>query len=278
MPDEWSPARPRAVVSSEEGRSSATRGQLEGRIVIITGGAGGAGRAASLLFAREGAKLVIADIDGAAGRSLEQVMRSEGFDATFIEADVSVAQHVERTVALALRLHQRVDILFNHAGDIIIKPLVETTEDDWDWLMRNNAKSVFLMTKAVLPGMLERGRGTIVTTSSVSAVASTPLESLYCASKAAMHQFCRAVAIEYRDRGIRSNLVCPGFVRTPHGRREIEQLNDRGIFAGEQEIAAMQGRICEPEEVAEVALFLASDRSSFVNGAELFVDNGLTAI
>ena len=255
-----------------------TGARFAGKVVLVSGGAGGAGRAASLRFAAEGAAVAIADINAAAGRATVDEIRRAGGKAHFAQADVSLARDTADVVTSTLEVFNRIDVLFNHAGDIVVKPLLQTTEADWDWIIANNAKSVFLMIREVLPHMLGRGGGIIVSTSSASAVASTPLETLYCASKAAMHQFCRAVAIEFRDRGIRSNLICPGFIRTDHGRREMQQLQAQGVFASEVDIVAMQGRICEPDEVARVALFLASDEASFINGAEIFVDNGYTAI
>ena len=137
---------------------------------------------------------------------------------------------------------------------------------------------MFLMTRAVLPGMIANGGGAIVCTSSISAVAATPMEVLYDTTKGACHMFARAIAVEFRDRNIRCNAVCPGFIRTPHGLREVADLQRLGVDVSDAAIAAQQGRIGEPEEVAQAALFLASDEASFVNGAHLFVDNGFTAI
>jgi NAD(P)-dependent dehydrogenase (short-subunit alcohol dehydrogenase family) len=126
--------------------------------------------------------------------------------------------------------------------------------------------------------MLAQKRGAIVCTSSISAVAGTPMEVLYDTTKGACHMFARAVAVEYRDRGIRCNAVCPGFIRTPHGLREVESLQRLGVDVSDAALAVAQGRICEPEEVAAAALFLASDEASFINGTHLFVDNGFTAV
>jgi NAD(P)-dependent dehydrogenase (short-subunit alcohol dehydrogenase family) len=134
---------------------------------------------------------------------------------------------------------------------------------------------MFLMTRAFLPAMLAAGQGTIVNTSSISAVAGTPMEVLYCTSKGACHMFTRAIAVEYRDRGIRCNAVCPGFIRTAHGLRELDELRGFGVEVTEADIVRLQGRICEPEEVARAALFLAGPESSFVNGETLFVDNAM---
>jgi NAD(P)-dependent dehydrogenase (short-subunit alcohol dehydrogenase family) len=169
-------------------------------------------------------------------------------------------------------------VLFNHAGTIVIKPFLETTEQDWDWLHAVNVKSMFLMTKAVLPGMIAAGGGSIVCTSSISAVAGTPMEVLYDTTKGAVHMFARAIAVEFRDRGIRCNAICPGFIETPHGLREVADLQALGVDVSDAAIATAQGRIGKPMEVAQAALFLASDEASFVNGTHLFVDNGFTAV
>jgi NAD(P)-dependent dehydrogenase (short-subunit alcohol dehydrogenase family) len=171
-----------------------------------------------------------------------------------------------------------ITVLFNHAGTIVIKPFLETTEQEWDWLHAVNVKSMFLMTRAVLPQMIAAGGGSIVCTSSISAVAGTPMEVLYDTTKGACHMFARAIAVEFRDRNIRCNAVCPGFIETPHGLREVRDLAALGVDVSEAAIIAAQGRIGRAAEVAQAALFLASDDASFVNGTHLFVDNGFTAI
>jgi NAD(P)-dependent dehydrogenase (short-subunit alcohol dehydrogenase family) len=137
---------------------------------------------------------------------------------------------------------------------------------------------MFLVTRAVLPGMIGTGGGSIVCTSSISAVAATPMEVLYGTTKGACHMFARAIAVEFRDRNVRCNAVCPGFVRTPHGLREVAELTKLGVDASPEALAVQQGRIAEPEEVAAAALFLASDEARFISGAHLFVDNCFTAV
>lgn len=255
-----------------------TTGRLKGRTAIITGGANGIGRASVELFAREGAKVVYFDNDEVAGRKLEHEMKSAGLHALFIAADVSQETDVQKATKAAIKALGHVDILFNHAGIIVAKPFLEMRVSDWDDMMNHNARSVFLMCRHVLPVMLKRGSGVIINTSSTSARAVSPMETIYCASKAAMHQLCRAIAVEYRDSGIRCNIICPSFVRTKHATDELAQLRRYGIPASDDDVRAMQGRVCEPEEVASVALFLASDESSFMNGAEVFVDNTMTAV
>lgn len=253
-------------------------GRLAGKTAIISGGATGMGGAASSLFAAEGAKVAIIDRNLQAAEERAQMIVSAGGQAIALAADVSKADEVEAAVAAAARAQGPANVLFNHAGTIVIKPFLETTEEEWDWLHAVNVKSMFLMTKAVLPGMIAAGGGSIVCTSSISAVAGTPMEVLYDTTKGAVHMFARAIAVEFRDRGIRCNAVCPGFIETPHGLREVKDLQALGVDVSEAAIAAAQGRIGKPEEVAAAALFLASDEASFVNGAHLFVDNAFTAI
>jgi len=250
--------------------------RLKGWNAVISGGAAGVGGAASKIYAAEGAAVAVVDIQAEAGEATAAEIEAAGGRAFFVKADVSSASEVEAAAAdIRDRFEGRVDTLYNHAGTVIVKPFLDTTEDEWDWMMAVNVKSMFLMTRAFLPAMLEAGRGTIVNTSSISAVAGTPKEVLYCTSKGACHMFTRAIAIEYRDQGIRCNAVCPGFVRTDHGLRELKELRELGVDVTEDDIIRLQGRICEPQEVARAALFLAGPESSFVNGETLFVDNAM---
>ena len=252
-------------------------GRLSGKIAIISGGATGMGGAASKLFAAEGAKVSIIDRNAqAAAATVAEIEAAGGIAASFA-ADVSDEAQVIAAVDSATAKFGAANVLFNHAGTIVIKPFLETTLTEWDWLHAVNVRSMFLMTRAVLPGMIATGGGSIVCTSSISAVAGTPMEVLYDTTKGAVHMFARAIAVEFRDRNIRCNAVCPGFIRTPHGLREVAELTKLGVDASEAALAAQQGRIGEPEEVARAALFLASDDASFVNGTHLFVDNGFTA-
>lgn len=253
-------------------------GRLEGKIALISGGATGMGGAATRLFAQEGASVGIVDRNRDAGKALAAELTSAGHRVVFAEADVSKAVEVEAAVGAVRNALGPISVLFNHAGSIVVKPFLETTEEEWDGLMAVNVKSMYLVTRAVLPDMISAGGGSIVCTSSISAVAATPMEVLYDTTKGACHMFARAIAVEYRDHNIRCNAVCPGFIRTPHGNREVELLSKYGVDVSDAAIAAQQGRMGEPEDVARAALYLASDESRFVTGVQLFVDNGFTAI
>jgi NAD(P)-dependent dehydrogenase (short-subunit alcohol dehydrogenase family) len=253
-------------------------GRLDGKVAIISGGATGMGGAASRLFAAEGAKVAIIDRNlQAAEETVRGILDDGGVAAAFC-ADVSVENEVRRAVAGAVERFGPITTLFNHAGTIVIKPFLETSVEEWDRLHAINVRSMFLMTREVIPHMLAAGGGSIVCTSSISAVAATPMEVLYDTTKGACHMFARAIAVEFRDRNIRCNAVCPGFIRTPHGLREVDQLQKLGVDVSDAALAAQQGRIGEPDEVATAALFLASDEASFITGAHLFVDNGFTAL
>ena len=250
--------------------------RLTGRNIVISGGATGAGGASSELFAAEGAHVAIIDINEGAARTTVEKITANGGKAFLVAADVSKGAQVRRAAEHVLEVFDgRVDGLFNHAGTVIVKAFLDCTEEDWDFMMDVNVRSMFLMTRALLPPMLAAGRGAIVNTSSISAVAGTEKEVLYCTSKGACHMFTRAIAIEYRAAGIRCNAVCPGFIRTPHGLRELTELRALGVDVSEADISRLQGRICEPREVATAALFLMSDDASFVNGETLFVDNAM---
>jgi NAD(P)-dependent dehydrogenase (short-subunit alcohol dehydrogenase family) len=248
--------------------------RLAGKTALITGGAGGMGRAASLLFAAQGAKVAVLDIQEKAGHDVQQDIVAAGGEALFIKTDASQSHAVSKAVAQANAHFGSIDILFSHAGTIIVKPFHETSEADYDRLMDINVRSAFLICKAVIPQMIEAGKGSIVITSSIGGEKGFALEALYCMTKGAVLQLARSIATEYRDRGIRCNAICPGFVKTDHGLREIQELDGLGQKWNEADLVSAQTRICQPEEVAAAALFLASDDASFVNGTALYVDGG----
>jgi NAD(P)-dependent dehydrogenase (short-subunit alcohol dehydrogenase family) len=249
-------------------------GRLEGKVAVITGGATGMGRSTALAFAEQGAKVSIFDIQEEEGLKTVQMIRDAGGEALFVKADVTKADQIDHAFDEAVKAFGPYNVLFNHAGTIIVKALDETTEDEYDFLMDVNVKSAFLVCRRAVREMSENGGGSIVITSSIAAELGYALEAVYCMSKAAVLQLSRTISTEYRDRGIRCNAVCPGFVETAHGLKEIAELDAAGQEWEDSGMAETQGRICYPEEVANVVVFLASDEASFVNGTATYVDNG----
>ena len=254
--------------------TTAPNARLTGKTAVITGGAAGIGRATALMFAREGARVIVIDIQDDAGQETVSMIAQDGGTAHYYHADVSKSDDVERVFDAIKTDIGLYDVLFNHAGTIIVKPLHETTEEDYDRLMDINVRSAFLVCRRALPEMVANGGGSVVITASIASELGYALEALYCMSKGAVLQLARSIAVEYREQGIRCNAVCPGFVKTAHGLREIAELDDAGQTWEDGDLAATQGRICEPEEVAAAVTFLSSDEASFVNGHALYVDNG----
>lgn len=262
-----------------ENTSNSTRigerpGRLAGKIAVITGGAAGMGQTTSLAFAREGAAVAILDIQKEAGEEVAELIRQDGGRAEFIETDVSDAGQVDAAFDRVNEVFGSYNVLFNHAGTITVKPLHESTEEDYDRLMNVNVRSAFLVCRRAVKEMSDNGGGSIVITASIASEMGYPLESLYCMTKGAVLQLSRTISAEYRDQGIRCNAVCPGFVKTAHGLREISELDQAGQAWEEGALAGAQGRICEPEEVSSAVVFLASDEASFITGNALYVDNG----
>ena len=257
--------------------------KLQGKVCVVTGGAHGIGRALCERFVAEGAAaVVVSDRDGDAAREVASRLRglapkAAAGVAQAVVTDVSQEREIAALVQATLAAHGRIDLFVSNAG-IAVGGGAEAPDADWQRAWDVNVMAHVWGARHVLPSMLARGKGSVVCTSSISAVAATPMEVLYGATKGAVHQFVRGIATEYRDRGIRCNAVCPGFIRTPHGLREVAELQALGVDTSAATIAAQQGRMYEPDEVARAALFLASDEASFVNGTHLFVDNTFTAV
>ena len=250
------------------------RNRFEGKSVLVTGGAAGIGLAAARMFAAEGARVSVIDIQEEAGQAFVDEIESAGGQAFFHAANLANADQTNQAIESVINQMGTIDTLFNHAGTIIVKPFHETTDEDYDRLMDINLRSAFMVTRKVVQHMKDNGGGSIVVTASIGSGKAFVYESLYCITKAAVLMLSNSIAVEYRDHGIRCNAVCPGFVKTAHGLREIDELDGLGQQWQEADLEATQGRICEPEEVASAVLFLASEESNFINGTALYVDNG----
>jgi NAD(P)-dependent dehydrogenase (short-subunit alcohol dehydrogenase family) len=247
--------------------------ELSGKVAIVTGGDSGIGKAISELFAAEGASVVVADIhDSGTAREISK----KGGRAIYVKTDVGDEAQVRRLVARAKRSFGGVDILCNNAGIELLRPMLETTEEEWDRVLRTNLKGVFLTSKHVIPEMLKRGGGTIVNTASQLGLVGLENFTAYCASKGGVVLLTKSMALEYARKNIRVNCICPGPVQTPMLERELMTEPDpdaaRKMWARRQPVE----RLGQPQEIAEAALYLASERSSFVVGHALVIDGGYT--
>jgi NAD(P)-dependent dehydrogenase (short-subunit alcohol dehydrogenase family) len=252
---------------------SSTPLSLAGKVALITGAASGIGRAAAILFAREGAAIAITDINKRGENVAEEIARS-GAPAFFEHADVTQAADCHRFVERTLREFGGIHVLFNNAGIMRRASVVELREEDWDRVMSVNVKSIFLMSRQVIPIMAKAGGGSIINTASGWGLAGGPRAAVYCASKGAVVLLTKAMAIDHGPQKIRVNCICPGDTDTGMLRNEAEQLGEREDDFLAQSARRPLGRIGQPEEIAQAALYLASDASSFVTGTALVVDGG----
>ncbi|MBP1622935.1 MAG: short chain dehydrogenase [Acidobacteria bacterium] len=249
--------------------------EYQDKVVLVTGGAYGIGRAAAIGFAQKGAKVVIADIDVKRGEETLHRVKDAGGNAIFVKTDVSSEPDVEALVQKAVETYGKLDCAFNNAG--IHKQFVSTidfTLADWDEMINVNLKSVWLCMKYEIRQMLRQGKGAIVNTSSAAGLVGAPSNPAYPASKHGVVGITKSTALEFARKGIRVNCVCPGPTRT--GMNEsLAATNPEMVKAMDQKVP--MGRIGEPEEVAAAAIFLCSDEASYITGHALPVDGGIVA-
>jgi NAD(P)-dependent dehydrogenase (short-subunit alcohol dehydrogenase family) len=249
-------------------------GALTGKRALITGGASGIGQATALLFAREGTAVAVADLDEAGGQAVVETIVGEGGQAIFVRCDVSRAADCQRAVQRTVDELGGLDVLFNNAGIIRRATVVGTTEEEWDRVMAVNVKSIFLLSKYAIPVMERADGGVIINMGSGWGLTGGANAVSYCASKGAVVNMTRAMAIDHGPQNIRVNCVCPGDTDTGMLRSEAQQLGvSEKAFLAEAADRPLR-RIGKPEEIAQAVLYLASDASSFVTGATLMVDGG----
>lgn len=250
-----------------------TGGRLEGKVAIVTGAASGIGRASAERFAAEGARVVIADLDESGARESAEAITGDGGEATHVRVDVTRADDTDAMVSAAVERYGSLDVLFNNAGLATASvPVEETAESVWDAAMAVNVKGVFLCSRAAAPA-LRRGGGSIIVTSSIMGVRARPGYTAYAAAKAAAIQLARTLALEMASDGVRVNCLAPVATDTPMlgtfiGDRDVDE--GRSAFVSSIPL----GRLALPADVAEAALFLASDESAFITGTVLPVDGG----
>lgn len=259
-------------MNSEKSGGPSTR--LRGRPAIVTGASTGIGKATAMLFAKEGARVVVSDVDEGGGQQVVSAIQADGGDATFVGADVSQPEDVKRLVDATVQVYGRLEVLVNNAaayrgdGGILSVP-----EQIWDQIMTVNLKGTYLCCKFAIAQMIHDGGGSIVNLSSVNARMGLSLTA-YTASKGGVEALTRLLAVEFGPKGIRVNSICPGTIMTE---------NSSAIYAErpglEERVKKMYpaGKLGAPLDVAQCALYLASDESAFVTGASLVVDGGLMA-
>lgn len=249
--------------------------RLKDKVAIITGARSGIGFATALRFAAEGAKVVVADIMDAQ-QQVREITKQEG-EAIFVQVDVSNESQVNLLIEKTVATYGRIDVQVNNAGIELTKKVTDTTEAEWDHLMDVNLKGLFLCAKAVIPVMQRNRGGNIINVGSELGLVGDSELAAYCASKGGVIQLTKAMAIDYADDGIRVNCVCPGSVFTPLLDRMIGSCQNPEDERQQIVENILLKRFAQPEEIANVILFLASDESSFMTGSVVTVDGGYTA-
>jgi len=251
--------------------------RLAGKVALVTGAASGIGRATALLFAREGASVAVIDLDREGGPAVVAAIEEQGGRAIFAPCDVARTQDCQRAVRRTVEELGGLDVLFNNAGIIRRANALETSEEEWDRVMAVNVKSIFLFCKYAVPVMAQAGGGAIVNTASNWGLFGGQDALSYCASKGAVVNMTRALAMDHAGQNIRVNCVCPGDTDTPMLRDEARQLgeDERGFL--QASARRPLGRVGTPDDIAQAVLYLASDASAFVTGICLSVDGGGSA-
>lgn len=250
-------------------------GRLSGKAVVVTGAASGIGEAAARLFGAEGADQVLADWDEKRGEEVAAAVRDSGARARFVKTDVSKVADVRAMVQACVDGYGRLDVIFNNAGveGEMNKPTADCTLENWERVIAINLGGVFYGMKFAIPEMLKGGGGSIINTASIAGLVGLQGIPAYCAAKGGVVQLTRTAALEYAALNIRVNVICPGVIWTPMVERATPTDDARKAFTALEPI----GRMGTADEVARVALFLASDESSFCTGAPFIVDGGFVA-
>jgi NAD(P)-dependent dehydrogenase (short-subunit alcohol dehydrogenase family) len=258
---------------SKTGRRRTER-PLRDKVALVTGGASGIGRATAKLFAEAGAAISVVDLNESGGATVAREITGSGGRALFVRGDVSVADDCRRAVDQTVTALGGLDILFNNAGIIRRASVLELTEEEWDRVMAVNLKSVYLMSRYAIPVMAEAGGGVIINTSSGWGLVGGRRAAAYCASKGGVVLLTKAMALDHGADNIRVNCICPGDTDTPMLRDEAAQLGEPlDEFLAEAAVRPLP-RLIVPDDIAQAALYLASDASASVTGVSLIVDGG----
>ena len=247
--------------------------RLNEKVAIITGAASGIGKATAKLFAEHGAKIVVADIDTEGGELTVTEIKNKEYQGSFIQTDVSIHEKTQKMVDHTINQYGKLDILVNSAGIAMRLPVEELPEDDWHHCLGVNLTGVFLCSKAAIPAMRKNGGGSIINLSSIYGLVGAEVRAAYVASKGAVTNLTRGMALDYAEDNIRVNCICPGFVETPLVAGVVKNPDEYQKLANKHPLR----RLGQPTEIAYGALYLASDESAFVTGIALPIDGGYTA-
>lgn len=247
-------------------------GQFAGKVVLVTGGGSGMGRAAALAFSREEASVILADVDRRGGEETLRLLVEAGGQGFFVPTDVSRAKDVQALVTVAVATYGKLDCAFNNAGiNVEHAPLADCPEDQWDRILAVNLKGIYLCMKEEIPHIVRAGGGAIVNNASVVGLSGSRNHPAYVASKHGVVGLTRAAALEYARDGVRVNAVCPGAIRTP---MYVRMEGDDPRRDAEIAASIPLGRLGQPDDVAGAVLWLCSDASAYVTGQSIVVDGG----
>ncbi|MEC0230592.1 SDR family NAD(P)-dependent oxidoreductase [Paenibacillus alba] len=251
--------------------------RLQDKVILITGSGSGIGRSSALLFAKEGAQVIVNDLDEGKGTQTVQEITDAGGKAQFIQADVTHADSVKQMVEKIIQEHGRIDVLFNNAGISGVGALHELEPDFWDRIMSINVKGVFLPSKYVIPHMMDRKSGSIINMSSCVAEIGLARRAAYAATKGAVLALSKSMQVDYASYGIRVNALLPGTILTPFVENYLRtSYDDPEVAIASLKTRQLSNDLGRPEDVAQAALFLASDDSKFMMGSPLYIDGGAT--
>lgn len=247
--------------------------RLKNKIAIITGAGSGIGRAIALAFSKEGAKTVIADWSEEGGKETAQQIKKQDGEAVFVKTDVSNSGDIDKMVKTCLDNFGQIDILVNNAGIVKFGSLHEMSEEDWDQVLDVDLKSVFLGSKKVIPEMIKQGKGKIINITSIAGMVGFDKTSAYCAAKGGMIALTKEMTLEYASKKINVNCIAPGVIKTAMTKDMLADPATKQLL----ETSTLYPRLGEPEDIAQAAVYLASNESDFVNGEVLVVDGGWIA-